>query len=136
MLLPTSFPKWCNFTDPVITRLWTLYESGIAYPLAKRDADGRRVIFVQTRKMDPKVYTIADAIHLMTWIAKVILEEEETQIAGIVTIVDQSEITFGHIRLLSVSDIMNFVSVIKNGCVGRQKGMYMIGKNKFYILLC
>lgn len=131
MLLKHTVPKWCDFNDGALTRIWSLYATGVAYPLAERDAEGRRVIFVQTRKMDPKMFTIADAIQLMTWIAKVVLEEEETQIAGIVTIVDQSEITFGHVRLLSVSDIINFVSVIKNGCVGRQKGMYLVALPSF-----
>lgn len=131
MLLKHTVPKWCDFTDAVLTRLWSLYETGLAYPLAKRDSEGRRIIFVQTRKMDPKMHTMADAIHLMTWIAKIILEEEETQIAGIVTIVDQSDITFSHLRLLSVTDVINFVSVVKNGCVGRQKGMYLVALPSF-----
>jgi len=57
--------------------------------------------------------------------------EEETQISGIVTIVDLSDISFGHLRLLSVTDVIDFVSVIKNGCVGRQKGMYLVSLPSF-----
>lgn len=131
MLLKHSVPKWYDFTDDVISRLWSLYATGIAYPLMQRDEEGRRIIFVQTRKMDPKLYTLTDAIHLMTWIAKVILEEEETQIAGIVTIIDQSEISFGHLRMVSVSDAIDFVSVVKTGSVGRQKGMYLVSLPSF-----
>lgn len=111
--------------------MWKLYETGVAYPLLERDSEGRRVIFVQTRKIDPKLFTLADAIHLVVWIAKAILEEEETQISGIVTVVDQTDLTFGHVRLFSVTDVVNFVSMIKNGAVGRQKGMYMVALPSF-----
>lgn len=131
ILLKHSNPKWYNFDEAAISRLWLLYESGVAYPLLERDDEGRRIIFVQTRKMDPKLFTATDAIQLLTWIAKVILEEEETQIAGIVTIIDQSDISFGHLRMLSVSDLFDFVSVINNGSVGRQKGMFMVSLPTF-----
>lgn len=81
--------------------------------------------------MDPKLFTASDAIQLLSWIAKVILEEEETQVAGIITIIDQSNLSFGHLRLLSVNDVVDFVSVINNGSVGRQKGMYLVSLPSF-----
>lgn len=126
MLLKHSVPRWYDFNDEVIARLWMLYETGVAYPLAERDKEGRRIILIQTRKMDPKEFTASEAIHLLTWIARVILEEEETQIAGIVTIIDQSDITFGHARLLSINDLIDFTTVIKHSTLGRQKGMYLV----------
>lgn len=131
MLLKHSVPRWYDFNDDAIERLWTLYETGVAYPLAERDKEGRRIILIQTRKMDPKEFTASDAIHLLTWIARVILEEEETQIAGIITIIDQSDISFGHLRLLSISDSIDFVSVVKNSTLGRQKGMYLVNLPSF-----
>lgn len=125
MLLKHSNPRY-DFNDAAISKLWALYETGVAYPLTERDEEGRRIIFVQTRKLDPKLFSATDALQLLTWIAKVILEEEETQIAGIITIIDQSEISFNHLRLLSMRDAIDFVSVVRNGSVGRQKGMYLV----------
>lgn len=131
MLLKHSVPKWYDFNDDAFTRLWRLFDTGVAYPLIERDSEGRRIILIQTRKMDPKEFTSADAIHLLTHIARVILEEEETQISGIITIIDQSEITFGHLRLLSVSDAIDFVAVMKHGTIGRQKGMFLVSLPSF-----
>lgn len=131
MLLKSSVPRWYDFTDEAISKLWNLYETGAAYPLTQRDHEGRRIIFIQTRKMDPKIFSSTDAIRLLTWIVRVILEEEETQISGIITIIDQSEISFAHLRLLSVNDAIDFVSVMKHATVGRQKGMYMIALPSF-----
>jgi hypothetical protein len=131
MLLKHNVPRWYDFTDDAISRLWLLYATKAAYPLVERDEQGRRIILIQARLMDPKFFTSADAIRLLTWIARVILEEEETQISGIVTIVDFSEITFSHMRILSVSDAVDFVSVMKSGTVGRQKGMFLVSLPSF-----
>lgn len=131
MLLKHSVPRWYDFNDDAISRLWSLFETRCAYPLMERDEEGRRIIFVQARRVDPKLFTSADCIYLLTWIARIILEEEETQIAGIVTIIDQSDITFGHLRLFSVKDAVDFVSVMKHGTVGRQKGMFLVSLPSF-----
>ena len=131
MLLKFTIPKWGDYTDIALEKMWQLYKSGVAYPLMERDSEGRRVIFVQPRKLDPKFFTLADAIHLGVWIAKTILEEEETQISGIITVVDQSEVTFGHIRLFSVSDIVDFVTMLKISAVGRQKGIFLVSLPSF-----
>lgn len=131
MLLKHSVPRWCDFNDESISRLWMLYETGVAYPLTERDSEGRRIIFIQPRRVDPKVFSFADGVLLVTWIAKAILEEEETQIAGLVTIIDHSELTFAHVRMASVGDAIDFVSVVKNGVVGRLKGMYHVALPSF-----
>lgn len=131
MLLKHSVPRWYDFNDEAISRLWCLYETGAAFPLKERDKEGRRIILVQTGKLDPKEYTAADAIHLLNWISKTILEEEETQIAGIITIIDQTNISFGHIRLISMSDLFDFANVVKNSTVGRQKGIYLVNTPSF-----
>lgn len=131
MLLKHSVPRWYDFNSDAISRLWCLYETRCAYPLLERDKDGRRIIFIQARRMDPKLFTSADAIRLLTWIARIILEEEETQISGIVTVIDLSEISFSHLTLFSVNDAIDFVSVMKHGSVGRQKGMYLVALPSF-----
>jgi CRAL/TRIO domain len=131
MLLKHSVPRWCDFNDETLSRLWVLYETGVVYPLQERDSEGRKIIFVQPRRCDPKLFTFADGVLLITWIAKAILEEEETQIAGLITIIDHSELTFAHVRMASVSDAIDFVSVVKNGVVGRLKGMYHVALPSF-----
>lgn len=131
LLLKNSVPRWYDFNDDNLTRMWSLYESGVAYPLAQRDSEGRRIILVQAKKFDPKVFNWADAMRLLAWVAKVILEEEETQISGIITILDHADITFSHMRLVGVNDAIDFVTVIKQAVVGRLKGMYMVALPSF-----
>lgn len=126
MLVKRNYPKWYNIDDEGERRMKKLYASGFAYPLAQRTSSGARVILIQTRKLDTKMFNVTDSIRLVHWIARVVLEEEETQIAGILTIVDQSELTLAHCRMFSVSDTYDMVSVTKSAVVGRQKGLIMV----------
>lgn len=133
MLLKHNFPKWYNYVPEDIDRMWNLYDAGFAFPLQDRTENGCRVLMVQFEKLDPKAHTAADAVRLLSWIGQVLLEEEETQISGIVTIVNLTDTTFAHLRLFSISDVLDMVSVIRTSVVGRQKGIHFISLPTFAI---
>lgn len=133
MLLKYNFPKFYSMADEDFAKMWSLYDSGFAYPLVERAENGHRVLLVQTKRMDPKVHTAADAVRLISWIGQVLLEEEETQIAGIATVIDLTETTFAHLCLFSISDVLDMVSVIRTSVIGRQKGIHFIALPKFAV---
>lgn len=126
MLVKQNYPKWYEIDDEGERRMKKLFDSGFAYPLTEKTIHGARVIFIQTRRLDTKMFNVTDSIRLIHWIARVVLEEEETQIAGILTVVDQSELTLAHCRMFSVTDTYDMVSVTKSAVVGRQKGLIMV----------
>lgn len=90
---------------------------------------------VQAQKLDPKIYTFADILRLVTVIAQILLEEEETQISGFVVILDYTNVTLAHLRLFPITDVVNFVDVIRTSSVGRHKMMYMIAMPNFATML-
>jgi hypothetical protein len=92
--------------------------------LSERDEEGRRVIFVQTRKMNSKMYSPVDATRLLTYLVSVLLEEEETQIAGIVLIYDNASLTLKH--LLSPLDAKEYMHFFNSCALTRQKGVYIM----------
>ena len=95
----------------------------------------RRVIMIQAQKLDPKIFTFADILRLVTLIAQTLLEEEETQISGVVVILDCTNVTLAHLRLFPLSDVVNFVDVIRTSSIGRHKMMYMISMPNFATML-
>lgn len=133
MLLKHNFPKFYSMNDEDYCKMWSLYDTGFAYPLEERAENGHRVIIVEIKRMDPKIYTAADAVRLVSWIGQVLLEEEETQIAGIATIINLTETTFAHLRIFSISDVLDMVSVVRTSVVGRQKGINIIALPKFAV---
>lgn len=100
-----------------------LFELGNCYPLIDRDAEGRRLIFIQTGKNDPEKFTVTDALRLYIHVGMILQEEEETQICGLVFIMDNENISIKHvINPVEARDIMTF---IKSCAPMRQKGMYL-----------
>ncbi|XP_070507792.1 retinaldehyde-binding protein 1-like [Chironomus tepperi] len=135
LLLKNTYPKWFDYGQTEEDRMWQLYDSGFVYPLIERDEEGRRVIMIQAQKLDPKVFTFADILRLVTLIAQTLLEEEETQISGVVVILDYSNITLAHLRLFPLSDVVSFVEIIRTSSIGRQKMMYMVSMPNFATML-
>lgn len=116
-------------------RLWELFDSGYAFPLIKRDDEGKRIIFVQTRKFDTEKFTSADAIRLLGLIVMTLMEEEETQIAGISTISDFTGVALSYFKLFSIRDIKDFADCAKNASVGREKENFLINLPSFAAIL-
>lgn len=56
------YSKWFDWVEEDYTKMMELYYRGYVYPLVERDEYGRRVIFIQLRKLDPNYFTAADAI--------------------------------------------------------------------------
>jgi CRAL/TRIO domain len=63
-----------------------------------------------------------------------LLEEEETQIAGVATIIDHGGITMKHTALFTVSDIVDFATCLKSA-VGRYKQLFLVNLPTFAVFL-
>lgn len=126
-----KYEKWCSLDDDAMTRLWQLFDSGYAFPLMERDDEGKRIIFVQARRFDTEKFTSTDAIRLLGLIVTTLMEEEETQIAGISTISDYTDVTYSYFKLFSIRDIKDFADCAKNASVGREKENYFVNLPSF-----
>ncbi|CRK93841.1 CLUMA_CG007368, isoform A [Clunio marinus] len=134
ILAQKKYSKWFDFKDSDFDRMMELYQTGYIYPLAERDEDGRRIIFIQLRRLNPDYFTSADAIRLSAVLSASLLEEEETQIAGVATIIDHEGMTMKHTSLFSVADIVDFADCLKNA-VGRYKQLFLVNLPSFAVFL-
>lgn len=62
VLATKKYAKWFDFQEKDYDKMMQLYHTGYIYPLAERDEDGRRLIFIQLKRLDPEFFTSADAI--------------------------------------------------------------------------
>lgn len=114
-------------------RAWKLFDSGFLVPLSGRDKEGRKVILMRTKLMDTDLYSTNDIVRLLSYINLILLEEEETQIAGIIFILDQSEISLKHV--LTPVEVRDFMDILKNSGSVRQKGNYIVNLPSFANLM-
>lgn len=104
------------------------FETGVCYPLSGRDEEGRRIILVQSRKWNPDLYCFYDLVRLFLFVCGVLVEEEETQIAGIIFILDHANVSMKQMPpLVQIKDVIGFL----NNSVGRNQGVYNLNLPSF-----
>lgn len=117
-------PHFFHFSNERIEKIEKMFETGFCYFLPERDPNGCRVLLVQYQKVDFDTFTRYDAMGLISAITATVLEEEETQIAGSVVIINCKDQTLKSIYTpLEFKDLMSF---LKSCLPGRLKVAYFI----------
>lgn len=97
-----------NLEDPVFQ---DLQDRGFAFRLPDKDIHGRYVLCYRFGAFD---YT-KNSLHLIFWtmsaINQLLLEREEAQIYGLVSIIDCSAVTIQHLASVNMPDIINFLTL-------------------------
>ena len=123
------YPKFFDYTTDDFERMLRLLDLGYCVPMPKSDKEGRRIILIQTKKCDMNIYSTYDAIRLLCYVITVLLEEEETQIAGIVCLFDHAGANINH--LMAPTDVRDFMHFVKHCSACRQKGTFVMNLPSF-----
>lgn len=65
-LAQKKYAKWFDIEEKNFDKMMDLFHTGYIYPLRDRDEEGRKIIFIQLRRLDPDQFTSADAIRFET----------------------------------------------------------------------
>lgn len=128
-LAKKRYPQFFDFGDAEIAKAWKLFDTGCVIPLSERDAQGRRVIILRTKVINTDEFQTSDAMRVFTYVVTTLLEEEETQIAGIVCVFDHQDITLKH--LMTPVDVRDYMDFVKNCASVRQKANYVVNLPTF-----
>lgn len=126
------FPQLFGFPQDLevsVKKLDEIQESGFCFPLSNRDELGRKILFVNFEKLDTEKFSILDGMRLLTYVLMILVEEEETQIAGIVTIFNcrgASLKQFPSAKLFS-----NLMFSAKHATIARQGGNIFVNMPPF-----
>ena len=130
-----TYPEWFENLSYDDVKLKELYDSGFIFPLSERDENGCRVVLIQASKLDTNKFTCCDILRIITFVVGILLEEHETQISGLVYILDHKDITMKYISLFSLIDVKNYLNCIQNAFPGRQKKLFMVYLPSFAIMI-
>jgi len=123
------YPKFFDFSEENVENVRKLFITGYCYPFAERDEQGRRIVLVQSKRLDINVHSVMDAIRVFIFVNAVLIEEEETQIAGIVYVFDYEGVSIK--QLMNPMDLRDFMDFSKNCALVRQKGSYLLNVPSF-----
>jgi CRAL/TRIO domain len=122
MTVLQTHPEWIknlNFEDK---KLREIYESGCLVPLKERDENGCRVLLYRFAEADLKKYELVDYCRLSALIAVTDILDPETQVAGIVGVLDTKQVTVEkHLSQLSLKDTLDFALRAQEGVPFRLK---------------
>jgi hypothetical protein len=92
-----NFSDFMDYSEGNFQKMIRNYNTGCCFPLIERDSDGCRVVVIRLLHWNLDEFSPQDAIRLLLYTCMTLLEEEETQIAGVSFIVDLEGITSRHI---------------------------------------
>lgn len=123
------YPQFFEFTEEQITDLGNLFDAGFCFPLEGRDKLGRVVLFTWNQKLNTSPYTVYDAVRLVMWISMVLIEDENNQIAGGISINDCTELSIK--KSLNLFDAIEIADFGLKCVAMRLKGFYFVNLPKF-----
>lgn len=129
-LAKKRFPELMEFKASQSELTREIFNDGCFYP-TERDENGRRIIIIQCAKFNLERFAVFDCMKLIIAVNSVLLEEEETQIAGVVTVVDYANMTVKSIATVSPSDVRLAMSFERQHNIIRNKAVYILNLPSF-----
>lgn len=89
-----------------------LLNRGLVFALPKRDPEGRRILLIRSKAIDPSKHTMRDVMRLFTITTDFLVEDEENQIRGFIYLVDAGGASMQMLTLATPKEAMR---MIRNG---------------------
>ncbi len=125
----SQYFKDLDVTSPTMK---DVLETGFVLVMPEKDKDGCVVLIYRPGVMDPTKFTATDLFRFeIAVVQRILLTEEETQIAGSCNIFDFTSFPKSLLTFLSFSDIKNMIYLLGNVMPARLKYFYIVGLPSF-----
>ncbi|CAO1301244.1 unnamed protein product [Diamesa hyperborea] len=128
-------PKWHADDEKKNQKVMQMFDRGVYYPLSQRDAEGRKIIYNNVSKLDPSIDTPESHFSTIFEVYTQLIEDEITQITGLVVISDCTGFTSKHLSCVSIPDIVVLANCLKNAMTARIKCIYILNLPPFARIL-
>ncbi|XP_055608419.1 clavesin-1-like [Uranotaenia lowii] len=125
------YPNWFHKLDINDPDLEAIIDSGYLFALPERDERGRKIVFSSAGKFDTSRFTAAQLIRVHSLVVESLLDEEESQIAGYVHIIDDSDLSMAFLGIWSFADIKSLAHCVQNSLPMRQKENHFVNLPPF-----
>ncbi|CAH2235716.1 jg1887, partial [Pararge aegeria aegeria] len=112
ILLRQSWGIAFNQLDYMLPVMTEIIDLGYIFVSPYKDKLGRRVVIYRPGVFDPYKYTNQDMCRVMAMCYETLMEDEETQVRGLVHYADGSGVSFPHLTLFTPKEA---VRIVKNG---------------------
>lgn len=123
-------PSWFSGVDVTDPRIEELLDLGAMTPLRKRDAKGRQIWIYKFGSLVPGKHTSTDFIRLQEAMYQTCVDDEETQICGLVVLVDYTGMTMKHLTIFSLMEFKAHISCIRETIPMRVQVLWILNPPK------
>ncbi|XP_070540453.1 alpha-tocopherol transfer protein-like [Ptychodera flava] len=133
--------NWCKarseltevFTDYYPSSVKELLECGVVTMLPTRDQEGRKVGIMRPKKWDVKKFGVWDVMKIGMMSYDMILRDEETQINGVVDLMDLEGFTMSHLSQFGPRMAMKAAPIMNQDTLPiRMKSMNALNESGFF----
>ncbi|KAF5281042.1 hypothetical protein FQR65_LT14892 [Abscondita terminalis] len=129
-MMKIRFPEL--FKCPLPSEISRILEFQAQHMLPSRDQFGRRVYILRVEKFDSTKVSIDDIFRTNILALEEIVREPETQIAGIVVIVDMAGLSLHHARFFTPHYAKRSVEVVQETFPLRFKGFHIVNEPFYF----
>uniref|UniRef100_A0A182MHU0 CRAL-TRIO domain-containing protein n=1 Tax=Anopheles culicifacies TaxID=139723 RepID=A0A182MHU0_9DIPT len=119
------FPAWYSKLDTAVPWVKVMIDSEFVIPLG-RDDSGRTVYLIRYANLDIDRFDVTEQIRFFTMLIESFSADELNQIAGIVCILDDTNIPMRAFAQWSLTDIKNFIDCVTNAFPIRVKEVHVV----------
>lgn len=127
--------KWFDNLDLEDERFKEILDSEFIVPLKERDENGCRVILCQSAKFDTKKFNEHDVYRVIIWVVLNVLEEPDTQVAGVAFITDFKNAGLEYVSQFSFNEMRSIIHCLQNTVPVRFKKAIWINFPPFAVAL-
>lgn len=125
------YPHWFQKLDIEDKAIYEIIHAGYLVPLLERDENGRQIILSCAGRFDTTRFTSAQMARAHSLVCEVLLDDEESQVAGYAHVNDESGLTMGLLSLWSFVDLKNMLKCIQNSTPMRHRQTHFINLPPF-----
>ncbi|CAO1371829.1 unnamed protein product [Diamesa serratosioi] len=119
-------PLWYFDDEKSVDKMMKTIDRGVNYPLLKRDADGRKIVIFRFGKLDTTIDTPESLLSLNIELITQLIEDEDTQIAGIILIFDFTGFAIKLMSTFALADIPAIANLTVKSITGRIKCIHVM----------
>lgn len=131
MTIRQIYSHWFQKLDIEDPDVRAIMESGYLVPLLERDDQGRQVVLSCAGKFDVNRFTSAQMARAHSLLCEVLLDDEESQVAGYIHVNDETGLTMSLLSLWSFVDLKNMLKCIQNSTPMRHRETHFINLPPF-----
>ncbi|XP_060066863.1 alpha-tocopherol transfer protein-like [Ylistrum balloti] len=107
-------------------------DDGVTGVLASRDKEGRPVIVLRPGKWDVSRYGLDDIFRTNFMTLSKLIEDEETQVNGLIMVIDLKEMGWNHAKNVSPFYAKRVASLLQDAFPARFKGLHYLHQPSFF----